>query len=107
MRNGNIPRANVWIMQIELNRMGTETDIEDLHEAVRQREAREPLFGFIWRQRGLILTVQSEGNPDLLTEIFTWATDNLTSPGPVGMNISRMLADRLTLKEGWSGHERS
>lgn len=104
MRDAAEKRANVWTLTLHLNRMATDTDLEDLDAAIRQREEREPALPFIWQRRGCTVTVRTQGDVGLLIEIAEWALDNTTSPGPTGFDVSRMYTRPLVMMRDWKGH---
>lgn len=103
---------NIWVLTLDLNPAVTDADRRKLDERVWEVADRVAGLAlslsreaFIWRRQGAVLTVKTQGDPDLLIEIGQWALDNMTSPGPTDFGIKRMMSDPLRLTEGWKGHD--
>lgn len=76
--------------------------MQNLRERARQvagQEAR-PL---LWQTRGAVLTVRTEGEPTLLTELGEWALLNM-SPEIRGFELSQMRTAPLYMTGDWQGH---
>lgn len=97
--------ASVWTLTLNLHGLTTETDRENLHQEIQGCEQREPFLPFFWQYRGAVLTVKTQGDVGLLTEIAEWALDNL-SPTPKGFSVENTMTTPLVPEEGWHGHGR-
>lgn len=103
--------VNTWTLTLHLDRLTTDEGVEILDAEVRDvadLEARSAIVAesFIWRRRGAILTVRTQGDPAPLVRIGQWALDSMGSPEPTGFALERMRLAPLRLAEGWRGYVR-
>lgn len=105
---GNPDRVKVWELRLELAATVTNTELQDLERAVKDREAREPILPFVWRFEGAALTVRTQGDVFLLHEITEWALMHL-SHGPTRSTLENKNTAPVAVREGWgwSGHGRA
>jgi hypothetical protein len=102
VRRATDRRVIVWTLRISLHPATVETDLQDLRDRTRQAAGRE-IAPFLWQTRGAVLTVRSQGEPTLLTELAEWALLN-TSPEIKGFELSQMQTAPLYMTGDWQGH---
>lgn len=103
--------VDVWTLTLSLSTVISETGMQELREKVREvadREASASIFiqPFIWKTRGAVLTVRTQGGPFSLIEIAEWALENC-SPEPQGFEVQQSRTPPLAKTEEWQGHGRN
>lgn len=97
--------VTVWTLKLALPAAVLDVDLEDLEAKLGQLEGVEEA-PFIWQRRSAVLTVWSQGNPILLTEVIDWAFMNVSGDLQEAV-IKRMRTAPLRKREGYHGHDGS
>jgi hypothetical protein len=102
--------VGVWTLTLSLPMFTGEASMRGLREKVwevadREASASISIQPFIWRTRGAVLTVRTQGDPFPLLGIAEWALENC-SPEPQGFQIQQSRTSPLVKAEGWQGYGR-